>query len=169
MKNYLILIIGLTFFFGSNVHAQKWIRYQSKSARLQADFPVNPEEKIEDTDKAKTYTATVTHDGYEFTASAMLYKTNLNVKGLSQETLAKTSLDAFEKNLGATKVMSKNYYYRQDVGLDAEIDTPDYDNTILYRVIVVGKTRYEISVMKKSGKAKYGLMKKFLNSFKILK
>ena len=149
--------------------AQKWVKYENKTARFSTEFPQEPKEEIEDDETGKAYTATLSVDGYIFMSSALIHKTNLSVEGLTQEAMAQTSLDAFEKALGATKVTKKNYYIRSNTGLDAEIEVPGFDNPILYRIIVIDQIQYQVVVMKKEGKAKIGKMKKFIGSFRIVK
>lgn len=167
MKKQLAILFVLTLMIAPlSTQAQKWVKYENSQAKFSVSFPNDPDEKVEESDKGKSFTATASLDGMVFMASALIHKTNLNVKGLTQETMAKTSLDAFEKALGASKVSRKNYYSKNDVGIDAEIEVPGYDNVVLYRVIVIDQIQYQVVVMKKSGKAKKGDMKKFINSFR---
>ncbi|MCB0478007.1 MAG: hypothetical protein KDC84_07580 [Crocinitomicaceae bacterium] len=170
MKKHLSILFVLTLvLFPLTSTAQKWVKYECRDAKFAAQFPMTPEEKVEDSEQGKSYTATVTQGNTVYMASALIHTTNLQVAGLDQQTLASTSLDAFEKALGATKVTKKNYYSRNDVGLDAEIIVPGFANPILYRVIVIGQIQYQVVVMQKEGKAKKGTMYKFINAFKVLK
>jgi hypothetical protein len=166
MRLSFFLVIGLILFpLVSN--AQKWSRYSFKDAKFSIEYPVEPVTETKTDDIGKTITTKLVDGNTIYMATAIIHKTNLNVKGLSQESLAKASMDAFADALGATKVTRKKYYYKKDVGLDAIMESNEFESPIYYRIIVVEQIQYQIVVMTSSGKEDKGGRKKFLGSFKL--
>lgn len=162
MKLALSLLALVPVFLNSSLNTHIWVKYENKCA----SFTAEAREDIENDELGKNNSATSNSDSYLFMASALVDKTDMSSEGMNQQDIAKASLDAFEAALGASKVTRKPYYVKGNYGLDAEIEIPGLENIVLYRVMFTGQTQYKAVTIKKEGKAKMGLMKKVIGSFK---
>ena len=167
MKKFALILV-LAFVLPNLVSAQKGYIFTSKEADCKITFPAEPEYKKEESEEGILYKATLEFEGQQYIFKAYTFRTNINLKNANQETLAKASMDGFTNGIKATSVYRKTWPYRGNLGLQAEIKAPDYLNTVYYKVIVIGQTRYEIAVLRAKGKLNNGGKNKFMNSFKLL-
>lgn len=167
MKKF-ILLFAIAVLIPNFLVAQKGHIFLCKEADCKITFPVEPEYKKEESEDGILYKATLEFEGQQYIFKAYTFRTNINLKNANQETLAKASMDGFTNGIKATSVYRKTWPFRGNIGLQAEIKSPEYQNTVYYKVIVIGQNRYEIAVLRAKGKLNNGGKNKFMNSFKLL-
>ena len=155
-----LLFIALT----SLVPAEK-IKYTSDEGKLSVVFPSQFATSVQKEDLYKTVKAQAVYNNVVFFVAYSIHEQKLD-KG---QNMSKVSLDSFTEALQATNIVESPWKVRKNEGLKATFEaTEATEGSVVgeYRVVIIGQTQYQITVVGPTENWDEKAVKKFMSHLK---
>jgi hypothetical protein len=165
----IITTILMIFTCGSNIIAQNrnenLNRPEIKNPECLVEFPtafILEEQKDENGFKTELYKGVKDNVIYIFQ-----YSEHMNpIVSIENEKYVRAALNAFIKGINAVLISDRVIEHNKIKGIEAELSVNNKDMNVFYRLFIVNKVQYELTVLTKLS-AKNEEIDKFFNSFKI--
>jgi len=164
LQKSLILIIA---FIASTsmIYAQKDFLYKTNEGKFSVKFPGEYQETIEDGETAKTVKIQCNIDDHTYLASYSLHKIEMT----DHEEMAGISLESFNDAVGGNILSKEEWKVKKHFGLKANIDLPENESKLEYRVILIGNTQIQLIALAAYDNYDEAVVKAFYKSFKLKK
>ncbi len=147
MKTKILMLACAIFLIPTLSQAQKWTKVKSKEGKFEIEFPAEPKLDKKEKEDSKTYQYQLTHNDVIYMASAVVHDTPLNVKGLTSESLAESSLDAFAGVMGGKITKKEDFTLGKNKGKACTIENKEKGFKCYYKCIIIGQIQYQFIVM----------------------
>ena len=167
MKTKFLIFACALLLIPTMTQAQKWTKVKSKEGKFEMEFPAEPKLEKKEKDDSKTFQYQLTHNEVIYMASAVVHSTKLDVEGLSKETLAESSLDAFAKVMGGKILKKGDFKIGKNKGKSCSIENKDKGFLCYYRCIIIGQIQYQFIIMNAPSADDIESRDQYFNSIKI--
>ena len=147
MKTKILMLAFTLFLIPSLSQAQKWTKVKSKEGKFEMEFPAEPKMEKKEKDDSKTFQYQLTHKDVIYMASAVVHDTKLDVEGLTKESLAESSMDAFANVMGGKILKKGDFKLGKNVGKSCSIENKEKGFLCYYKCIISGQIQYRFIVM----------------------
>lgn len=140
-----------------------WVKYFSKPGFVEIYFPVQYENKFQETTDGKVTTVTATSGETKY----MLIWTILKDNAATDFAASKAAMTKFKDSYNGQVKEEDKFKMKKCEGVEALILIPEKNLTLNYKVIIVNKIMYQIAVISPTASIDKKNVNKFMKSFEI--
>ena len=140
-------------------------KFESKAANYSIIFPSEFTIEDESSETFSSMSAQALFDEQLFFAAHHVHQAEL----IGIEELTQLSLDAFVDGVNGTIINQKEWMVSENKGIHASVVSQENDLVGEYKVVIIDKIQYQLTVASEKGKWNEANAAKFFNSFKFKK